>query len=87
MADALCAGHLVSRLVKEGAGGHELNDAAMAAKALASRKPSARFLSSTAGGRTLVEIGLQGDLEICAEVDRHDLVAVMVDGAITRAGA
>lgn len=87
LCDALCAGHLVARLLAESEGDHELNDAALAAKALASRKPSKKFLSETAGGRVLIEIGLGGDLDICAEVDRHDLVAEMADQAITRAGA
>jgi 2-phosphosulfolactate phosphatase len=86
LGDALCAGHLVARLFGEGEEKHDLNDASMAARALASRKPSKRFLSETTGGRTLVEIGLEGDLEICAEVDRHDFVAEMADQAITRAG-
>jgi len=87
MSDALCAGHLISRVLEESDAEYELNDAALAAKALASRKPTKKFLSETVGGRALIEIGLGDDLEICAEVDRHDLVAVMADQAITRAGA
>lgn len=87
MADALCAGHLISRVLREAKADHELNDAAIAAKALASRKPTKRFLSETAGGKALIEIGLESDLDLCAEVDRHDLVAAMSDQAITRAGA
>jgi phosphosulfolactate phosphohydrolase-like enzyme len=87
MADALCAGHLIARLVEGESGDHELDDAAQAAKALASRKPSKRFLMATAGGRALADIGLADDLELCADVDRHDFVAEMVDQAITRAGA
>jgi 2-phosphosulfolactate phosphatase len=87
MADALCAGHLAAILLADSDDDHALNDAAQAARALASRKPSKRFLGGTAGGRGLVEIGLGDDLEICADVDRHDLVAEMVDQAITGAGA
>jgi len=87
MGDALCAGHLISRVVADSGEEHSLNDAAMAARALASRKPSKRFLSGTIGGKALIEIGLEADLEICAEVDRHDFVAEMVDQAITRSGA
>jgi hypothetical protein len=34
-----------------------------------------------------MEIGLGDDLDICSEVDRHDIVAEMRDQAITRAGA
>jgi 2-phosphosulfolactate phosphatase len=85
--DALCAGHLIARVIAESDAEYELNDAALAAKALASRKPSKKFLGETAGGRALIEIGLGDDLGICAEIDRHDLVAVMADQAITRTGA
>ena len=68
-------------------GGHELNDAALAVRALAtSREPTRGFLGDTAGGAALAEIGLGDDLDLCAEVDRHDIVAEMVDQAITRAG-
>lgn len=84
--DALCAGHLIQRLIAETEDGHELNDAARAVRALASaRKPSRRFLGLTAGGASVVEIGLGDDLDICADVDRHDVVVVMKDQAITRA--
>lgn len=87
MADALCAGHLIARLVESEEDAHELNDAAMAAKTLASRKPSKRLLAETAGGKALKAIGLEDDLEVCAEIDRHDFVAELADQAITRAGA
>jgi len=85
-ADALCAGHLIARVLSDSEGDHELNDAALAAKSLASRKPTRRFLSGTAGGRALSDIGLEDDLDICADVDRHDFLVEMVDQAITRAG-
>lgn len=87
MADALCAGHLIAQILEDSDQEHVLNDAALAARALAPRKPSKRFLGGTVGGRTLIEIGLEADLEICADVDRHDLVAEMLDQAITLAGA
>jgi phosphosulfolactate phosphohydrolase-like enzyme len=86
MGDALCAGHLITRVLDDGED-HELNDAALAARALAVRKPSKRFLAATAGGRALREVGLEDDLEICADVDRHGLVAEMLDQAITLGGA
>lgn len=82
--DALCAGHLIDRVIDEVEGDHELNDAALAARLLAgARKPSRRLFLQTAGGRALAEIGLEGDLDICAEVDRHDVVAEMQDQVIT----
>ncbi len=84
--DALCAGHLIQRTIADSEDDHELNDAARAVRALASaRKPTKRFLSVTAGGASVVEIGLGADLDICADVDRHDIVVVMKDQAITRA--
>ena len=82
--DALCAGHLVQRVVglaDEDAG---LNDGARAALALAgSLAPDAAFLAETEGGQALVEIGLDGDFELCAQVDKHDIVPEMRDQAIT----
>lgn len=86
--DALCAGHLIQRTIADSEEEHELNDAARAVRALASaRKPTKRFLALTAGGASIVEVGLADDLEICADVDRHDIVVEMKDQAITRAGA
>lgn len=83
--DALCAGHLIQRIVSENEGEPDFNDAARAARALASaRKPTRRFLSLSAGALAVIEIGLGDDLDICADVDRHDLVGVMSDQAITR---
>jgi 2-phosphosulfolactate phosphatase len=86
--DALCAGHLVQRLIGEVEDESDLNDAARAVRALASaRKPTRKFLSLAAGGAAVIEIGLGDDLEICCDVDRHDIVALMTDQAITRAEA
>jgi len=83
--DALCAGHLV-RLV-QGDRDLAMNDASQAAAAWAGfRKPTRKFLEATDGGRALVEIGLGDDLDVCAEVDRHDIVAEMRNQAIVRTG-
>lgn len=85
--DALCTGQLIQRIMA-GEGEHDLNDAALAARALAgSRKPTKRFLSTTAAGSNLVAIGMGDDLDICTDVDRHDIVTEMNDQAITRSGA
>lgn len=85
--DALCAGHLISRMTASTDGDAVLNDAARAALALATaRKPTRKFLRETAGGAALVEIGFGDDLDICADVDRHDIVAEMSEQAITRSG-
>lgn len=86
--DALCAGHLIQRLLTDMDDEPDLNDASRAAQALAqARKPTRRILSLAAGGAAVIEIGLEDDLHICADVDRHDIVVQMRDQAITRAGA
>ena len=85
--DALCAGHLIRRLIAGGDTEPELNDASRAARALASAREVTRsFLAKSAGGQAVVEIGLGEDLDVCADLDRHDIVAEMVEQAITRAG-
>lgn len=82
--DSLCAGHLIARLAAGRESAPVLNDASRAALTLAeSLQPSRAFLSETAGGRALIEIGLGDDLEICAHVDRHAIVPEMRDQAIT----
>jgi len=84
--DALCAGSLLLRMGAGEGDGPTLNDAARAAVALArATTPDARFLRSTAAGRSLEAIGLVDDLEICGEVDRHDLVVLLSDGALVAA--
>ena len=86
--DALCAGHLTLRLSESSEEDPDLNDASRAARALASaRKPTRAFLSKAAAGAAIIDIGLGDDLEICCDVDRHDIVVHMKDQAITRAGA
>ena len=86
--DVLCAGHLIRRVLAAHVGEPVLNDASWAARTLASaRKPTQKFLSAAAGGAALFEIGLEDDLAICADVDRHDIVVQMSENTITRSGA
>ena len=81
--DALCAGLLIQALAANG--DVTLNDAAAAAKALAgARKPTKRFMHSTSWGETLLGLGLGADLAVCADRDRHDVVGIMRDRAISR---
>jgi 2-phosphosulfolactate phosphatase len=87
--DALCAGYLIAG-IRAGRGDEalDLNDAARAALALAdSLKPDRAFLAGTEAGRLLAEIGLLADVEVCADVDRHDVVPEMKDQAITLAAS
>jgi len=85
--DALCAGHLIQRILEHREDEElELNDASRAVRALAqAREPTRRFLSLAAAGKAVIEIGLEDDLAICADVDRHDIVVEMHDQTITRA--
>lgn len=86
--DALCAGHLTLRLIEREDTEPDLNDASRAARALASaREPTRDFMSKAAAGASITAIGLGDDLDICCDVDRHDIVVHMKDQAITRAGA
>lgn len=81
--DALCAGMLLNALLPPEREGVVLNDGARVAADLAEKyEVSPQFLRSTAAGRALVEVGLGGDLELCASVDRHDLVPEMRDRRI-----
>jgi len=83
--DALCAGHLVKRIT-EGVADVQLNDGALAARALAKGiKIGPKVLEPTAAGRALEAIGLAGDLKLCASVDRHAIVPEMHNQALTAA--
>jgi 2-phosphosulfolactate phosphatase len=79
MEDALCAG-LLLRKVSEGSGLAlaMVNDAGRAVLDMAEKyTPDEEFLRSTAAGRALEEIGMEGDLAFCAALDRHSIVPEM----------
>lgn len=85
--DALCAGHLLRRVLDQGGPEADLNDAGWAALTLAGAlEPTADFLLDTAAGRALKEIDLAGDLGVCGELDRHEVVPEMRDQALTVRG-
>ena len=84
MEDALCAGHLLNRIRQARGDALDLNDGGRAALLLADALvPDRDVLASTTGGRALIEIGLGEDLDRCAEIDRHTIVPIMVDNALT----
>ncbi len=81
--DALCAGYLVRRVMELVPADVTLNDAAHAAVSLAeTHTVDADVLRRTAAGSALVDVGLEGDLALCAEVDRHDLAPRYIDKMI-----
>ncbi len=85
--DALCAGHLLRRVLDKGGPEAELNDAAWAALTLAGAlEPTVDFLEGTEGGRALEAIGLSGDLAVCADVDRHTVVPEVQEQALVAMG-
>ena len=86
--DILCAGAIVDRLARTpGVGDFKMNDAAMfsgtqwsmlRAKAEVANRPLreqlALKLRDTLGGRNLIEVGNDGDLADCAQIDRLNIV-------------
>ena len=83
MDDALCAGILLKKLLDDREDGVVLNDAARVVMDLAEKyEPSEGFLRSTAAGQALVEVGLDQDLGLCANLDRHALVPEMKERRI-----
>lgn len=81
--DAVCAGLLLERVEQARGGSIDMDDGARAARLLAdSVTADAAFLASVEGGRALLPLGLEGDLEHCARVDLHDIVPEMHDRVI-----
>jgi len=82
--DALCAGMLIRLLEVSWEDEMLLNDAGRVAAGLASDYPvNPEFLRSTSAGKALIEVGLDGDLELCAAMDRHTLVPEMRERTIS----
>jgi 2-phosphosulfolactate phosphatase len=94
MDDALCAGLILQVLLEGGkrdgkAGADpgsaepQMDDASRAAMALArAQPPDEELLRKTAAGAALAAVGLEDDLAVCAEQDRHALVPEMHDRMI-----
>jgi 2-phosphosulfolactate phosphatase len=83
--DAVFAGALANRLLELADDVPERNDAAVAAMAMAKRFGNSLLplLRRTAAGRAIIEIGLEADLDFCADVDRFDAVPEFKDRKIT----
>lgn len=83
--DAICAGALVRAVAARTKGPVERNDAALAAEMLAELRPGSleEVLRNTAAGRQLAEAELDGDITLCASVDRYGIVPHYRDRQIT----
>jgi 2-phosphosulfolactate phosphatase len=83
--DAVCAGGVVGHLREFVGGEVTLEDGARAALELAlSHTPDRGFLAGTAAGRALADVGLAGDVLLCARTDVTDLVPEMRDRVMRR---
>jgi 2-phosphosulfolactate phosphatase len=84
--DALCAG-MIARRIRSArpAGSTRFDDGAVTAMLLARRYEGSlgRILRRTAAGRRLAELGRDGDVEFCAQVDRYDRVPVVRERRVT----
>lgn len=77
--DALCAGHLLRRLT----GDRVMNDGARAVWELAGvMAPDPSTLAPTEAGVAVASVGLEADLLVCADVDRHQVVPELRDQAL-----
>jgi 2-phosphosulfolactate phosphatase len=85
--DALCAGRILRALIEDNGVDPELDDASRAVLALArDLEPDEALLRGTAAGAALVAVGLEDDLPVCAQVDRHAVVPEMHDRMIRLPG-
>ncbi|MFO8172898.1 MAG: 2-phosphosulfolactate phosphatase [Gemmatimonadota bacterium] len=83
MDDALCAGVLLQKLLADGPESLEMNDATRIVLDMAEKyQPGESFLRSSAAGQALVDVGLEGDLALCAALDRHAMVPEMKERRI-----
>ncbi len=79
--DAVCAGLFASRLVEMGGAA---DDSALAAVALAQAyQDLPAMLRISDSGRRLMAIGLEADLDFCAQVDRSDRVPTLATSGIS----
>jgi 2-phosphosulfolactate phosphatase len=82
--DAVCAGKIINDLENETGNQFELNDSAVAAKALdkAFGKSILKVLKCSNHGKYLTEIGFGEDLKVCAGIDTIPLLPVLVGNVI-----
>ena len=82
--DAAVAGNFAAQLMAAQPGEWTLNDGAHAALTLSKEFGiGIPLFEMSAGGRSIVEAGLDQDLAFCAQVDVHDFVPVFQERSIT----
>jgi 2-phosphosulfolactate phosphatase len=83
--DALCAGAIVRRVMRDDSARPRLNDAARTAMLLARRYEQnlERVLLRCAAGRRLRETGRARDVRYCARADRHARVPIVRERRVT----
>jgi 2-phosphosulfolactate phosphatase len=90
MEDTVCAGMLIDKIKKllPKNSRVNLNDSARASLILykGQKKDLLKMLKESDHGKYLIEIGMGGDLEICASVDSLKIVPVLVNGIVKDSG-
>ncbi len=82
--DTVCAGHILRRVLQGWTRPVAMDERARAAVDLAGlHEVSANMLAGTEAGKALIDVGLGGDLALCARADRHQIVPMMRDRVIT----
>ena len=82
--DFVCGGHLVKRLEDASRAKIEMNDGALAARALAASMADAgEVVRNSSHGRRLADLGFEADLEFCSRIDKYGTVPIVVDGRIS----
>jgi 2-phosphosulfolactate phosphatase len=84
MEDSVCAGMLLQQLGELKGVELSLSDAAQAAVALHKNfgRSVSKMIKNSEHGKYLAQIGAAGDLDLCAEVDKFDVVPQLVGNVI-----
>ncbi len=86
--DFVCGGLMVRKLEESFRGKLTLNDAAVAASALAeSMDDVGGVVRISSHGQVLAELGFADDLEFCSKIDKYDTVPIVADGRISTQGS
>ncbi|MFH0777096.1 MAG: 2-phosphosulfolactate phosphatase [Candidatus Eisenbacteria bacterium] len=83
--DTVCAGMVVSKVCEAFPGAWELNDGAIAARALYEKFGGdiLGMLRNSSHGRYLASLGFEQDIEVCSRVDSVPVLPVAREGRVT----